>query len=335
MKAVIVKEVGTVEVVDVPDIDAVPEYGCLCKNLYASTCTGTDRKLINNTTPWKNKYPGILGHENVGEVIEVGAKVKNYKVGDIVVRPVYVYAGEERNGYSGLFGGFSEYGIVTDFAAMDIDGITGYNPYSCYQAKIPASWRNNPSSVMLITLKETFSWLHKLTPLYGKDVGIIGAGTVGLFYTNLAAVFCAKSITVMDIDRAKFTQAKKVGADHCIDLSVQEKPPAAFDLLIDAAGILTKISDFIPMVRSGGTFGIYGIDSSFSAKFEGFGSGLVFAFHNSDEANPMVHESCVGLVNRGLIDLSNFHSSIMPFEKAPEAYQLLAEKKETKVVFEL
>ena len=142
-------------------------------------------------------------------------------------------------------------------------------------------------------------------------------------------------VEVMDIDSSKFAQAEKVGADSCIDLLNQDKSEAAFDLLIDAAGILTKISDFIPMVRQGGIFGIYGIDSSFTANFEGFGSGLTFTFHNSDEGNQLVHETCVGLVNRGLVDLSNFHSSIMPFDKAPEAYQLLAEKKETKVVFKL
>ncbi len=335
MKAVVVKEPGSVEIQNVPDIKSVPEYSCLCRNLYASTCSGTDRKLIHNTTPWENKYPGILGHENTAEVIQTGPGVKNFKTGDIVLRPVYVYAGEERHGYSGLFGGFSEYGIITDFKAMEDDGKTAFNPYSRYQVKIPPNWKDNPSAVMLITLKETFSWLEKLTPLYGKDVGIIGAGTVGLFYTNLAAVFCAKSITVMDIDKTRFPQAEKVGADKCIDLSVNEKPEGAFDLLIDAAGILTMISDFIPMVRQGGTFGIYGIDTSFSAKFEGFGSGLHFAFHNSNEADPLVHETCIGLVNRGLVDLSNFHSSVMPFERAPEAYKLIAEKKETKVVFKL
>ena len=122
MKAIAVKEIGKVEVVDVPDLGSPSEYQCLCKNLYASTCTGTDAKLINDTTPWDNVYPGILGHENVAEVIEVGAKVKNYQKGDIVVRPVYVYAGEEKNGYSALFGGFSEYGLVTDFQAMQDDG---------------------------------------------------------------------------------------------------------------------------------------------------------------------------------------------------------------------
>ncbi len=332
MKAVVVNEPGRIELTDVPDITEVPEYGCLCRNIFASTCTGTDRKLIHNTTPWENRYPGILGHENVAEIVEIGSKVKNFKRGDVVLRPVYVYAGEERNGYSGLFGGFSEYGIITDFAAMEDDGKESFNPYSRYQVKIPARWKENPSAVMLITLKETFSWLQKLTPLYGKDVGIIGSGTVGLFYIKLASVFCAKSITVMDIDASKFDRAKKVGADKCLDLKKQEGPKAAFDLLIDAAGILTKIENFIPMVRTGGTFGIYGIDTSLNVSFSGFGSGLHFAFHNSDEADRLVHKTCVSLVDRGLVDLKDFHSSIMPFTSAPEAYERLAEKKEFKVV---
>ena len=335
MKAVIVKETGIIEITDVPDITEIPEYGCLCRNLYASTCSGTDWKLIHNTTPWENTYPGILGHENIAEVLELGSKVKNFKPGDIVLRPVYVYAGEQRNGFSGLFGGFSEFGLITDYKSMEKDGISEYNPYSKYQVKIPSAWKDNPSAVMFITLKETFSWLEKLTPLYGKTVGIIGSGTVGLFYTRLASIFCAAKITVMDIIESRFSQAEKAGADICINLTTHRKPENEFDLLIDAAGILSKIQDFIPMVKDGGTFGVYGIDTTLTTSFEGFGSGLHFSFHNSDEANPLVHETCVGLVNRGLINLSDFHSSIMPFSDAVKAYQLIADKKESKVVFTL
>lgn len=335
MKAAIVKEVNQLAMVDLPPLDAPTDYQCLCKNIYASTCSGTDRKLIKNTTPWENSYPGVLGHENIAEVIAIGAKVKNFQVGDVVVRPVYVYAGEEKNGYSGLFGGFTEQGIITDYLAMEADGRSDYNPYAKYQMKVPKDWKHNPSAVMFITLKETFSWIEKLGPFYGKDVGIIGAGTVGSFYTNIAAVFCAKSLTVMDIDSSKFDKAKKVGADRCINLLEEDKPEADFDILIDAAGILTKIADFVPMVKPGGTFAIYGIDSSPNFQFEAFGSDLFFAFHNSDEANPLVHETCIGLVNRGLVDLSNFHSSIMPFDEIPQAFKLLDEKKETKVVFKL
>ncbi len=334
MKAAVVKEIGKVEIVEVPDIDKIGDYECLCKNIFFSTCTGTDSKLINDTTPWENEYPGVLGHENVAEIIEVGSKVKNFKKGDIVLRPVYVYAGEHRNGYSGLFGGFSDYGIITDSEAMKDDGDFSFNPYANYQVKIPTSWKSNPSSVMLITLKETFSWIEKLTPLYGKHVGIIGAGTVGLFYIRLASIFCARSVTSLDIDASKFEKARKLGADRCIDLKNEAAPEAEFDVLIDAAGIITKIHDFMPMVKPGGTFGIYGIDASKDqVVFNGFGSGLHFAFHNSDEANPLVHDACVSLVEKGFIDLSDFHSSIMPFTQAPEAYELLKARKESKVVF--
>jgi L-iditol 2-dehydrogenase len=332
MKAAIIEQANKLVLKDIPQLPAITEYQCLCRNIFAAAC-GTDKKLIHNTTPWKNQYPGVLGHENVAEVLEVGTKVKNFKKGDTVLRPVYVYAGEEKNSYHGLFGGFSEFGIVTDYISMQEDGNLDFNPYTKFQMKIPTNWKENPSAVMFITLKETFSWLEKLTPLYGKNVGIIGTGAVGLFYAKLASIFCAKSVTSLDIDSSRFERAKKVGADTCIDLSKQDKSEAAFDLLIDAAGILSKIQDFIPMVKAGGTFGVYGLDSSFTANFEGFGSGLHFAFHNLDESNPLVHETCMSLVNKCLIDLSDFHSSIMPFDKVVEGYEMIEKKEEFKPVF--
>ena len=51
------------------------------------------------------KSGDILGHENMGEVVEVGSNVKNLKVGDRVVVPFTIACGECffcRNGfYSG------------------------------------------------------------------------------------------------------------------------------------------------------------------------------------------------------------------------------------------
>ncbi len=333
LKAAIIKEPGVVKMGDVPEIGSLSEYQCLCRNIYGASCSGTDRKLIHNKTPWPNEYPAVLGHENVAEVIEVGAKVRNFAVGDAVLRPVYVYAGEERNGLHAAFGGFSELGVITDSKAMKSDGLTEFNPYANFQVKIPTAWKHDQSAVMFITLKETFSWLQKLTPLYGKRVGVIGAGAVGLFYTRLASVFCAKEVTTLDIKPDRFDRARKVGADRCVDLGAGEKPEQPFDLLIDAAGILSKIGDFIPFVAIGGTFAVYGLDHTFTATFEGMGSGITFAFHNSDEANPLVHDTCVALVDKGMVDLSDFHSSVVPFDEVPQAYERIDAGKELKVVF--
>jgi len=333
MKAAIIKEPGVVEMADVPDLLSPSAYQCLCRNIHASTCSGTDRKLIHDRTPWGNAYPAVLGHENVAEVIEVGSKVRNFSVGDTVLRPVYVYPGEERNGLHGAFGGFTESGIITDTEAMKADGLADFNPYANFQVKIPGAWKNDPSAVMFITLKETFSWLQKLAPLYGKRVGVIGAGAVGLFYTRLASLFCAREVTVLDVNPARFERARKVGADRCVNPGAGERPEQPFDLLIDAAGILSKIGDFIPLVATGGTFAVYGIDSTFTANFEGFGSGIYFAFHFSDEGNQLVHDTCVGMVEKGLVDLRDFHTSIMQFDDIPLAYERIDAGKELKVVF--
>ena len=58
------------------------------------TCTGTDQKHLHNTLPWAQSYPGVLGHESVGQVISLGAKVKQFAVGDLVLRPTAVYPGD-------------------------------------------------------------------------------------------------------------------------------------------------------------------------------------------------------------------------------------------------
>jgi L-iditol 2-dehydrogenase len=333
MKAAIIKEPGKVVINNIPDLPSLSDYECLCKNLFAATCSGTDRKLINNSTPWEINYPAVLGHENVGQIIETGKKVINFKTGDLVLRSVYVYPDEEKNGYHAAFGGFSEYGIITDVKSMEKDGYREYNPYANYQMKLPHEWKDNPSSVIFITLKETFSWLRKLLPFYGKDIGIIGAGPVGLFFVKLAALFCAKTITVLNRSGRGFERARRMGADYCIALSKGEKSSFRFDLLIDAAGILNKIQEFIPFVKAGGTFAIYGLDHSLKAEFDGFGSGLIFSFHNSDEADPLVHETCISVVNKGIIRLEDFYSSVMGFDDIPQAYELIKNKKEFKVIF--
>lgn len=334
MKAAIIREPGVIVMDDLPDLGPLEEYQCLCRNRFASTCTGTDRKLIHNQTPWPNEYPAVLGHENVAEIVEVGSKVRNFATGDIVLRPVYVYPGEQRDGLHAAFGGFAEYGLITDAEAMRCDGLNDFNPYAAYQMKIPTAWKNNPSAVMFITLKETFSWLRKLTPLYGKHVGVIGAGAVGLFYMHLASLFCAREVTLLARHDRRFELAQKVGADHCINLAKTDKPVPTFDLLIDAAGVTSKIDEFMPWVKPDGTFAFYGLDQTFKASFQGFASGLHFAFHRSDEGSQLVHETCVSLVDKGLVDLSEFHSSIMPFNKVPLAYDMIDTGDEFKVVFQ-
>jgi L-iditol 2-dehydrogenase len=336
MKAAVMRKVDELGIETVMDLPVISDYQCLCRNLYASACTGTDRRLLHNHIPWGNViYPAILGHETVGEVIEAGSKVKNFHNGDLVLRPVYGYAGQQVNGFNNEFGGFTDYGIITDFKAMLADGFGSqdFHGYAIYQMKIPVEWKNNPEAVIFITMKETFSWIHQLAPLYGKKVGIIGIGAVGMFFIHFAALMLAGEVTAIARSSSGLKRAKQCGADKFIALGENEKIDNQFDILIDAAGLMNDINKYLPWVKPGGIYAVYGLGEKMDANINGWGSGVSFSFHLPAEADQLVHDTCVSLVTKGLIDLKQFHSSIFPFEKMPEAFRKIESKEEFKPVF--
>ena len=334
MKAAVIREKGTVNIETVPELPALDDYQCRCKNLYASACTGTDRKILNNKLPWGSKFPAVLGHEVVGEIIEVGEMVANYAVGDIVMRPVYAYPGEQINGLNAEFGGFAEYGVITDKAAVEVAGLSDkYNSYAQFQMTLPRTWRDRPEAVLLITMKETFSWINALGPLYGKRVAVIGTGTVGMFYLKFATMMCAKEVVAAARSGAGAERALACGADSFVELGKGEAPKGTFDLVIDAAGVMNKINDFTPWVSPGGTYAVYGVSDSMAATINAFGSGINFAFHSPAEADQLVHDTCVSLVDKGLVDLKQFHSSVMSFDELPEGFRKIDTKEEFKPIF--
>lgn len=82
MKSVIATAPGVVEIREI-DIPVITPYQALVKTEMVALCNATDSKLIAGTfSPVQTSSRMALGHENVGIVVEVGAKVRNFKVGD-------------------------------------------------------------------------------------------------------------------------------------------------------------------------------------------------------------------------------------------------------------
>ncbi len=81
-----------VEVNDVPDPTIVNAHDCIVK-VTATTICGSDLHLYNGFMPTMQKGD-ILGHEFMGEVVEVGRGVKNLAAGDRVVVPFAIACGK-------------------------------------------------------------------------------------------------------------------------------------------------------------------------------------------------------------------------------------------------
>src|SRR5215212_718110 len=91
MKATVWKGIQKMEVQEVPDPKILNQSDCIVKITSTAIC-GSDLHLYNGFLPMME--PGdIMGHEFMGEVVEVGKNVKNVKRGDRVVVPFPIACG--------------------------------------------------------------------------------------------------------------------------------------------------------------------------------------------------------------------------------------------------
>src|SRR5919112_4799170 len=91
MKATVWKGIQKMEVQEVPDPKILNQSDCIVKISSTAIC-GSDLHLYNGFLPMME--PGdIMGHEFMGEIVEVGKNVKNKKVGDRVVVPFPIACG--------------------------------------------------------------------------------------------------------------------------------------------------------------------------------------------------------------------------------------------------
>src|SRR5688572_31445237 len=92
MKAICWMGTNNVQVTDVPDPRILNSRDAILRVTSTAIC-GSDLHLVNGFVPTMEKGD-ILGHEFMGEVMEVGRGVKDLKAGDRVVVPFPIACGE-------------------------------------------------------------------------------------------------------------------------------------------------------------------------------------------------------------------------------------------------
>jgi len=71
----------------------------------------------------------------------------------------------------------------------------------------------------------------------GEDVAILGGGTIGIFMTQWAKIYGAKSVTVFDIARERLDICKQFGADYAVDPNNDEVEKNKYGYVFETAGI--------------------------------------------------------------------------------------------------
>lgn len=211
------------------------------------------------------EFPLTPGHEMVGEVIELGSGVGRLSVGDRVVVDTAVPCGwcsmcqsgqptqcVRLRGYGLWLPGSAAEHIVVEAARavpigdMDVDTAVLAEPIAC-----------------------AVHALDVLAMRPGSSVLIKGGGPNAQILSQLLARGGASSVTVASSSPHNLDVAVRNGATHAVitdpldfgasfqDLLAHE--PEGFDVVIDTTGISSPPVNCLPLLRSGGTFFVYGM----------------------------------------------------------------------------
>lgn len=336
MKAAVITKDFQLQVWDLPE-PSVGEYDVLCKMEYGTTCCGTDLRLMRGGHPRPIQYPTILGHESVGRVIEVGKKVKNFHCGDLVTR-VGAPSGL-LDGLTSSWGGFAEYGIAKDHWQMAKDGVErdGWDRYRVNQ--IVPKGIDSKTAPMMITWRETFSYVKRLGVRENSRVLVLGSGANALAFvahcTNLGAdVWC-----VGNKDR------RAVFASHNIhnyydyknenlkELLIQDHA-TALDFIIDGIGTSGTVNKLLFLLKKNGVVGIYGWNDRDTAGINPFMARDTFILYSGGYDEEEAHEAVSAMILKGMLKANDWYDlqNPVPLSQISDAYNDLKQHKALKIL---
>jgi threonine dehydrogenase-like Zn-dependent dehydrogenase len=275
--------------------------------------------------------------------VEVGRRVRHFKVGDLVTR---VGAPAAPGGeYAVYWGGFAEYGIARDHRAMKDDGLPR-EQWSAFRVNqvLPADL-DPAAATMVITWRETLSYLTRMGVARGSRVLILGSGGNGLAFAAHAANAGA-ALVVMVGNRNREEVARKLGVSDYFDYNSPEWPRACgagaqcqggYDFVIDAVGKKGMMTLALPTLKAGGTIGIYGIDDYDACALNPRKSRGTFTCYNGGYDEEETHDRVVALVQSGRLRAEMWLDLAYPFplERIRDAFDAVRRRAVVKALVKL
>jgi threonine 3-dehydrogenase len=248
---------------DVP-IPAVGVNDVLIKVKRTGIC-GTDLHIYH-WGAWAQKtipVPLTIGHEFVGEIVEVGANVTDFFPGESVSGEGHVVCGLCRNCLAGRRHlckdtsgvGVNRPGAFAEFIALPMTNV----------------WHHRPGiDLDVAAIFDPFgNAVHTALsfPILGEDVLITGAGPIGIMAAAVARHAGARFVVVTDINEYRLELARKMGATVALnvkngnldDVQAQLGMQEGFDVGLEMSGNPAALQSMIGALCHGGKIAMLGI----------------------------------------------------------------------------
>lgn len=235
--------------------------------LYCGVCH-SDIHLARNE--WGiSVYPVMPGHEIVGKVTDVGAKVTKYKVGDLVGVGCMVDSCHQCEACAANLEQYCVEGPTLTYCSPDrIDGSNTMGGYSSsivvsehFVVRIPEKLNLAAAAPILCAGITTYSPLKHYGVKAGNKVGVLGMGGLGHMGIKFAKALGAE-VTLFTRSASKAEEARRQGADHVIVSTDADQMKAAagrFDFLLDTIPVQHDLNPYLETLRFDGVHILVGL----------------------------------------------------------------------------
>ena len=236
----------------------------LIRVLMTGIC-GTDLHIYD-WDDWAKKtipVPLVVGHEFVGEIVEVGSNVSDFQSGEIVSGEGHVVCGRCRNCLAGrrhlcahtLGVGVNRAGAFAQYIVLPMTNI----------------WRHSSKiDLEVAAIFDPFgNAVHTALafPVLGEDVLVTGAGPIGIMAAAVLRHAGARYVVITDINPARLKLAEKIGVTLAVSTSqtslgeVQKQLGMleGFDVGLEMSGNGSAFREMIANMSHGGKIAMLGI----------------------------------------------------------------------------
>ena len=210
--------------------------------------------------------PMVIGHEFVGEIVEVGSNVSDFRPGDLVSGEGHVVCGRCRHCLAGRRNlcahtiglGVDRQGAFAEYVTLPMTNV--WHHWSGIDEEVAAIFDPFGNAV-----HTALSF-----PVLGEDVLVTGAGPIGLMAIAVARHAGARHIVASEPNAYRRELARTMGASIVVDPTTRDLADVqaelgmteGFDVAMEMSGNAAALRSAIANMAHGGRIAILGIPSA-------------------------------------------------------------------------
>jgi 2-desacetyl-2-hydroxyethyl bacteriochlorophyllide A dehydrogenase len=318
-----------------PDPSPPDAYGAVLRVERAAIC-GSDLHLYHGDLP---VTPGFaVGHEFVGELVEVGSAVRDFRSGDRVICSGVIGCGlcaPCRAGHVARCARRQQrvFGMSAELPGGQAEAVAVPVADAALR-KIPEGVSVEQAVLLTDILPTAFFGVRNAELRAGQSVAVIGLGPVGQLAVECARLCGAARIYAVDRIPERLAAAEELGAipvhaDRALEETLAGTAGLGPDAVIEAVGADASIQLALQLVRPAGVVSVVGVNVRLDFPFP-MALALMknLTFRIGVCPIPELWDELVPLVQAGRLRPERVFTHRLPLSDGAEAYRIFDQKRE-------